>query len=166
MRGTTSHFNVSTAFDAGLWSVMAGSIAAVWVATLVISVMLFADPGPDRGPNDLRIPHFVGMHGLQLLPLLLIILEALSRRFLVLGGGAVRARLMCVATVGYSAIVTLVTWQALRGQSIVHPDALSLLALAGIVGVVSTTAAMALRHRPSRVGLARLARQHDAVDGN
>ena len=51
LRDTTSHFNVSTPFDAAIWNVMAGSIGAVWVATLVISVVLFANPGPDPAWN-------------------------------------------------------------------------------------------------------------------
>lgn len=50
-RGTTSHFNLSTGFDAAMWTVMGGSIAGVWVATLVITVMLFANPGPDAARN-------------------------------------------------------------------------------------------------------------------
>jgi hypothetical protein len=208
LRYNTSHFNVSTPLDAALWSVMGSSIAVVWVATLVISVLLFANPGPDRARNlairagavisvigmalgflmtipsaaqiqadngivgahtvglddggpglpllgwstvggDLRIPHFVGMHALQLLPLLLIVLEALSRRFVVLTDDAVRARLMWVATAGYSAVVGLVTWQALRGQSIVRPDGLTLLTLATILIGVAIPVVVVLRGRRS-----------------
>ncbi len=51
VRGTTSHFNVSTPLDATLWMVMAGAIAAVWVATLMVSAILFRNPGPDRARN-------------------------------------------------------------------------------------------------------------------
>ena len=203
LRMTTSHFNNTTPMDTSLYDLMAGSIAAVWVATLVISLLLFANPGPDRARNiairagamisvigmalgflmtipsaaqieadtgivgahtvglddggpglpllgwstvggDLRIPHFVGMHALQLLPLLLIVLELLSRRFGVLADAAVRARLMWIAAAGYAAVVALVTWQALRGQSIVQPDAPTMLALAAIVLAVGVPTAMVL----------------------
>lgn len=95
--------------------------------------------------GDLRIPHFVGMHALQLLPLLLIILEVLSRRFAVLADATVRARLMALATAGYAALVGLVTWQALRGQSIVKPDALTLVTFAAILLGVAIPAVILLR---------------------
>ena len=95
--------------------------------------------------GDLRIPHFVGMHALQLLPLLLIVLEVLSRRFGTLRDDAVRARLMGLAAIGYAALVAVVTWQALRGQSIVHPDGLTLLGAGAVVLLVAIPAAAVLR---------------------
>ncbi|HEY6424281.1 MAG TPA: hypothetical protein VIY28_13730 [Pseudonocardiaceae bacterium] len=204
VRGTTSHFNVSTPFNATLWYVMAGSIALVWVATLLVSLILFRNLGPDRARNlavragtivavigmalgylmtiptadqithggsilgahtvglpdggpglpilgwstaggDLRIPHFVGMHALQLIPLLAIALELLRRRIRVLRTPTVRFRLIGVATAGYVGLLALVTWQALRAQSIVHPDALTAAALALIIAGVITGAAVTLR---------------------
>ena len=103
---------------------------------------------PDGGPGlpltgwsstggDLRIGHFVGMHALQALPLLAFALAALGRRYRRLADERVRTRLISVAAAGYAGLVALVTWQALRGQSIVHPDALTLLAFAAIVAVVA-----------------------------
>jgi len=209
LRVTTSHFNATTQMNETLYNVMGASIAAVWVATLVISIILFANPGPDRartiairagaaisvvgmalgflmtipsaaqiqadngivgahtigsadgGPGlpllgwstiggDLRIPHFVGMHALQLLPLFLIMLEVLARRLRVLREDNVRAALMWIATATYTAIVALVTWQALRGQSIVAPDLLTLAAIGAIVAVSGVSSAMVLA-RGSRV---------------
>ncbi len=38
-RGTHSHFNVSTALNATLWSTMAAAIVALWLATLVIAAL-------------------------------------------------------------------------------------------------------------------------------
>ncbi|HWV48827.1 MAG TPA: hypothetical protein VN035_05165 [Microbacterium sp.] len=83
--------------------------------------------------GDLRIPHFIGMHALQVIPLALILLEFGSRRVRVLRD--VRVRVGLVWTVGgaYVATVVVVTWQALRGQSIVQPDALTMLAAGAIV---------------------------------
>jgi len=86
--------------------------------------------------GDLRIPHFVGMHALQALPLLAIALTTLARRFPRLRDDAVRARLVLVGAAGYAGLITLVTWQALRAQSIVHPDAVTLGAFALLVTAV------------------------------
>ena len=206
IRGTTSHFNVSTPFNALMWSVMAGSIAVVWVATLVVSILLFANPGPDTARNfairlgaalavigmglgflmtiptkaqieaggsivgahsvgvtdggpgvpffgwstvggDLRIPHFVGMHALQTLPILLILIELVGGRGGRLSSVVVRARLVVVAAVGYAALLALLTWQALRGQSVVHPDGPTVLALALVVGLVVCGGSWAVRSR-------------------
>lgn len=80
--------------------------------------------------GDLRIPHFVGMHALQLLPLLLFVLTRFVR------DGGVRLRLMVVAAATYAAVLALVTWQALRGQPLVHPDAATLVA-AGLIAAVA-----------------------------
>lgn len=70
--------------------------------------------------GDLRIPHFFGLHGLQAIPLL--------------GWLAIRAR-RGVRTVfalagSYLAFTGILTWQALRGQSIVEPDSTTLIAFA------------------------------------
>ena len=88
---------------------------------------------PDGGPGlpllgwstvagDLRIPHFVGMHALQLLPLFAILLGWAGRHWRVLADDRVRLRLVIVATVVYAGTVALVTFQALAGQSIVRPS--------------------------------------------
>jgi len=86
--------------------------------------------------GDLRIGHFVGMHALQALPLLALALTLASRRFTRLRDEATRTRLIAVAGVAYAGLVVLVTWQALRGQSIVAPDALTLAAL-GLLALVA-----------------------------
>ncbi len=204
IRGTTSHFNMTTAFDAALWETMGVSIVLVWLATLYVCVQLFrvpnADParalairaaavlavvgmalgflmtiptraqvaaggaisgahtvGPtDGGPGlpllgwsteggDLRIPHFVGMHGLQAIPLLLVGLELLAHRVPVLRRAEIRTRLVAVATAGYAALLALLTWQALRGQSVGHPDARTMLTSTAVLLAVLAAAVTALR---------------------
>ena len=90
--------------------------------------------------GDLRIPHFVGMHALQTIPIVLILLELASRRVALLGDVLVRTRLVAIAAAGYLATVVLVTVQALRGQSIVRADvptvvAAALVAIAVVVSV-------------------------------
>lgn len=82
---------------------------------------------PDGGPGmpvtgwsttggDLRIPHFVGIHALQALPLLAVLLARTG-----LNPGA-RTRLVVVGGLAYAGLTALVTWQALRGQPLTSPD--------------------------------------------
>ncbi|GAA1840568.1 hypothetical protein GCM10009836_19900 [Pseudonocardia ailaonensis] len=94
--------------------------------------------------GDLRIPHFVGMHALQALPLLLIALELLAPRIPVLRRIAVRRSLLGIAAVTYLLVLALTTWQALRGQSIVAPDAITLTAGALIAAAALTATALTL----------------------
>ncbi|MEU7895731.1 hypothetical protein AB0B45_23105 [Nonomuraea sp. NPDC049152] len=98
--------------------------------------------------GDLRVPHFVGMHALQLLPLLALLLAALSTRLPVLRREEVRLRLVVSAGGAYGGLFLLLLWQALRGQSIVHPDGTTLAALA--VLVVTALGATAVALRPER----------------
>ncbi|MFH9755839.1 hypothetical protein OH733_31245 [Streptomyces griseus] len=111
---------------------------------------------PDGGPamaltgwsttgGDLRAPHFVGMHALQLIPLLLIALVLLAPRFAPLRDAGVRLRLVRVAVAGYAGLVALITWQALRGQPLIHPDGITLAAAGAILAAVAGGAWAALR---------------------
>ncbi|WP_434447968.1 hypothetical protein [Lentzea sp. E54] len=72
--------------------------------------------------GDLRVGHFVGMHALQVLPVLIALL-----------GRRANAKFAWVLSGSFLGIFLLVTWQALRGQSLVQPDSTTLLALAGII---------------------------------
>ena len=87
--------------------------------------------------GDLRIPHFIGMHALQAVPLLALLLEFGARRVGLLRDAIVRRGLVLTGAGVYLAVVGLVTMQALRGQSIVAPDALTL-------AIAATIAALAL----------------------
>jgi hypothetical protein len=110
--------------------------------------------GPDGGPGlpligwsaahgDLRVAHFVGLHALQVLPLLAWVL---ARRTGL--DARTRARLVRVAGSAYAALVALLAWQALRGQALVHPDAQTLLALAALAVATGAAALTVLRLRP------------------
>ncbi len=118
---------------------------------------------PDGGPGlplvgwsttggDLRIGHFVGLHAVQALPLLAILLNRfLGNRLDVL----TRARLLLVAGGAYGGLTILVTWQALRGQPLLRPDALTLGVAAALVAATGTAAALVLaRARRPDVALA------------
>ena len=203
--GITSHFNVSTPFNTVLWSIMAASIGTLWVATFMVSIILFRNSlgdrartlairagalialagmalaflmtGPtaaqlddwqgiagahtvglaDGGPGlpllgwstvagDLRIPHFIGMHALQVIPLALILIELAARRIAVLRDVDVRYRLVAIVSAAYVAVLAVLTWQALRGQSIVAPDAATTTATL-VIAALALAAAVVLLQR-------------------
>jgi hypothetical protein len=88
---------------------------------------------PDGGPGlpgtgwsvehgDVRIPHFVGLHAMQILPLLAL---ALRRR----SAESARVRQILAATASYTMLFGILLWQALRGQSVVNPDGATIGAL-------------------------------------
>jgi hypothetical protein len=119
---------------------------------------------PDGGPGlplvnwsttggDLRIGHFIGMHALQALPLLALALSIGARRWRRLHDESVRARVVAVAAAGYAGLVLLLTWQALRGQSLVHPDGQTLgVAAALVMGTaLGTVWAISRAPRTSRI---------------
>jgi hypothetical protein len=116
LRGTTSHFNVTNSFNAGVFTLMGIAVAVNTLAVALILLRFFFNPpalsigylwgirlgliafiigsiqgfliasrmahsvgGADGGPGlpflnwstrhgDLRIAHFVGLHGLQIIP--------------------------------------------------------------------------------------------------
>lgn len=115
---------------------------------------------PDGGPGlplvgwsttggDLRVAHFVGLHALQGLPLLLVTLALLAPRLPVLRDARVRARLVGVAGAAWAGLTAVLTWQALRGQPLIAPDALTL-AAAGVLAVATAVATLVvLRPRPT-----------------
>ncbi|WP_033442793.1 hypothetical protein [Saccharothrix sp. NRRL B-16314] len=96
---------------------------------------------PDGGPQmaltgwsttggDLRIPHFVGIHALQAIPLVVLLLRGRATTNLVWG-----------ITIGYAGLTALLTWQALRGQPLLRPDLLT--ALGGLAVATWTVAVVA-----------------------
>jgi hypothetical protein len=193
-RGTTSHYNETTAVNAALWEAMGLSIMMLFVAHLVIGVaalrqrlpdrvvaygirlglglsllgMLAAGPMvfgphygahsvgvPDGGPGlpltgwsttggDLRIGHFVGLHGLQALPLLAFALNRYAQSLTT----RTRARLLLVAGAAYGVLVGFLTWQALRAQPLLQPDAITLTAVAALLVATATAGALVLRADP------------------
>ncbi len=178
-RGTTSHFNVDSAFDGAIFSTMGGAIGIVWLSSMYLLwrhlrvpaidrnlAMAFrvglalnilgASVGwrmtqpvagqveaiehgvrprvvgahtvgaPDGGPGlpitmwsrshgDLRVPHFVGMHALQWLPLLLLTWRAVRR---VANDGVERA-IVLAASVASVLVFVAVLAQALQGLPLI-----------------------------------------------
>jgi hypothetical protein len=111
---------------------------------------------PDGGPGvpgtgwstrhgDLRVPHFIGLHAVQLLPLMVFLL---ARRRL---SGVVRVRLAVIAAISYAALFAILLAQALRGQSIIGPDAMTVtLFAAWVAGTVGAAAVASRLPRPMR----------------
>ena len=93
--------------------------------------------------GDLRIGHFVGMHALQVLPLLALLLGTRLDQL-------TRIRLLLVAGPAYGILSVLLTWQALRGQPLLQPDAVTLAAWGGLALATATaTASVVARRRPA-----------------
>ncbi|GAB3086455.1 hypothetical protein GCM10027186_53920 [Micromonospora schwarzwaldensis] len=201
VRGTTSHFNVSTPLDAALYNVMGTAVMVLFLAQVVLAVVLLRRPLPDRaggyairaglavsllgmlvafpmltqqpdgtpagitgahsvgvpdgGPGlpvvgwsttggDLRVGHFIGLHALQALPLLAILLDRfLGTRLDELA----RARLVLVGGFAYAGVTLLATAQALRGQPLLRPDELTLIAAAVLVAATATATLLVLARR-------------------
>ena len=228
MRGTTSHFNYTTPFDATLYTSMAVIIVSIFLLNMVAAVLLLRQrmtepvlawslrlglllavvgmavaflmttmelqhalyrvlhflqptvfhmaalhPGRphgivgghsvgvvDGGPGlpflgwsttggDLRIPHFVGLHALQVLPLFGWLLG--RRRFAAL---SVRRRvaLVWVFALAYLGLIGLLTWQAMRAQPLLAPDVLTLQACATLlVGTVLSMVSIVCLGRSTRL---------------
>jgi hypothetical protein len=114
---------------------------------------------PDGGPGmpitgwsltggDLRIPHFVGIHALQALPLLAMGLLAAASRWPRLRDEAVRVRLVLIGAGAYAGLLALTAWQALRGQPLLSPDSWTLGALGLIVIGAAAGVGIALSRQP------------------
>lgn len=80
--------------------------------------------GWSREHGDLRVPHFIGLHAIQALALIAVGLRWWHRP------EAVRVRVVLAAAASYALLFLLLLWAALRGQSIVAPDAATLASLA------------------------------------
>lgn len=91
--------------------------------------------------GDFRVPHFFALHGIQVLLVLTAVLAALSAKHAWLRAEKVRARLVGSAALGYTGLVAVVTWQAVRGQSLIHPDGPTLIALAAVLLLTAATTA-------------------------
>jgi hypothetical protein len=102
---------------------------------------------PDGGPGlpgvgwstehgDLRIPHFLGLHALQIIPLFAWFIRRKRRP----------TALVIFAALSYFGIMLLLTWQALRGESIVQPGPDTVAAL--VVWAIASAGALASTQLP------------------
>lgn len=91
--------------------------------------------------GDLRIGHFVGIHGIQAIPLLAFLL--LPAAWLRDGH---KLALVSIGALAHLGLVVLVTWQALRDQPLLSPDALTLGALGALVTATAVLAGLVVAH--------------------
>lgn len=107
---------------------------------------------PDGGPGlpgtgwsvqhgDLRVAHFVGLHAMQVLPLLALLLP--RRR----ATETARVRVMFVSVISYAAVFVILLSQALRGQPLVQPDGLTMAALGAWAILTAVGAWVAITRR-------------------
>ena len=197
LRGVPSHFNVTTAFDGAVFSIMGAFIMMLALMNLLTVIFLLFQRLPDRifawglrlgllislagmftgflmttgptpaqsaalaagesvsaigahsvgvadgGPGlpllgwsttggDLRVAHFFGLHGLQVLPLLGWLLTRRRAQQRLTEGQ--RYALLWTAGISYLGLVGLLTWQALRGQPLLMLDATTAWAYSGLIG--------------------------------
>jgi hypothetical protein len=128
------------------------SLVGMAVGFVMTAVGSHAVGMPDGGPSlplvgwsttggDLRIGHFVGLHALQVLPLLAALVARVGLP------EAARVRAVVSVAAGYLGLIVLLTWQALRAQPLLAPDGLTILALAVIVLGTAAGVVPALRRR-------------------
>jgi len=163
IRGTSSHFNTSTAFDHAIFITVTLAIMPVAFSLIALFVMLLRErnlprtiglslqwgvfltiigliPGvlmlnihplasiklPYLGwsasSGDLRVAHFLGIHALQVLPFTGMLIESLGKRLSSLQKHLIIENVALI----YLEIICLLTWQALRLESVASPSALTL----------------------------------------
>ncbi len=62
--GTTSHFNVSTPFHAAVWASMGTAIAAVWLVTVLLAVLLWRSVDDPARRLAIRAGLVIGLAGM------------------------------------------------------------------------------------------------------
>lgn len=103
---------------------------------------------PDGGPGlpfvgwsteagDLRIGHFIGMHAMQIIPLLGAALFMLNRRMQNRFSERQLTNLMHTFSAAFLAIVGLITLQALRAEPLIYPSTFTLSLLGGILFITA-----------------------------
>lgn len=97
--------------------------------------------------GDLRIGHFVGLHAMQVMPWVGWLLRRRDRYT-----PAQRLGLVYSAGFGYLGLVVLVTWQALRGQPLLAPDGLTLIAGGALLLLTALAGAAAIWRGRLRAG--------------
>ncbi|MEU6716008.1 hypothetical protein ABZ897_31470 [Nonomuraea sp. NPDC046802] len=94
--------------------------------------------------GDLRVPHFIGLHSIQVFVLAVVVLTALAARVGWLRAERVRAQLTGVVILGYTGLFVITVWQAMRGQSLIQPDTATWTAFAATVAATALLATLTI----------------------
>jgi hypothetical protein len=86
--------------------------------------------------GDVRVPHFIGLHAIQALAIFAFVLRRWRR------SEEDRVRLVFTAAASYATLFALLLWEALRGVSVIAPDATALTSL--VTWAVMTALAVAV----------------------
>ncbi|WP_091033416.1 hypothetical protein [Glycomyces harbinensis] len=95
--------------------------------------------------GDMRVPHFLGLHGIQVLIAAAMLLGLIAARRAWLRDDRVRAALVRWLAAGYLGVFATTAWQAARGQSLTAPDAATVTAFAASVLVATAGVALTIR---------------------
>ena len=101
--------------------------------------------------GDYRVAHFVGMHALQLVPLVALAVTVLARRVPRLHSDTTQVRVVVIVALAYACGTVLLTLQAAAGQSVVHPSGAVSAASGAILLAASAATVLTLRRRPAPV---------------
>ncbi len=103
--------------------------------------------------GDLRVPHFLGLHAMQALPLLALWVGRGARRL----GARARVRLVWAGALAWGGMFVVLNWQALRGEPLLSPGPATLIAL-GVLAVASLLVAATALLRGGEGAVARTSR--------
>ena len=98
--------------------------------------------------GDVRVPHFFGLHGLQILPLAGWLISR-SRRF----PAGQKVKLVVLSSLGYLSFTGILFWQAMRGESVVAPGPATVISLAALLLSVLLAGIAITRYGNSRESL-------------
>jgi hypothetical protein len=142
---------------AGLVATSIGMLLAIPMLIVGGHTIGAADGGPGLPivgwstiAGDLRPAHFLGLHAMQILPLIGWLLSRLCVAWL---SSAHRAALVAIVGVGYTGLSGALAWQALRAQPLLGADPLTLAVLGALVGATALAVGVVLAH--ARMGEAQ-----------
>jgi hypothetical protein len=99
--------------------------------------------GWSREHGDLRVPHFLGLHAVQILPIAALLLGRVA-------AGTRRRRAVLVVAASHASLFVILLVQALAGEPLTAPGTAALTALA--IWIAATAAGLALAMAPERNG--------------
>lgn len=112
--------------------------------------------------GDMRVPHFIGLHGIQVLIGVAMLLGFVAARRAWMRDERVRAAIVRWLSLGYLGVFTTTVVQAVRGQSFIAPDAPIVAGFAA--SILIATAGIVLTIRKARKSTPALDGSHEAVE--